>query len=189
MKGHEAIERILATYRDAQAEERARADAHIAGCPACAARLAAFGEVDAALAGLSQPAPPARLARPLAAPIAAQDRSSVATNAHRFTLTRTFASVAIVFTLLAALSAIIWSLNSGRPPVTATPTLTMTLTPTTVTVRETEPVAPAGHASPQALIARRALMAEPTPAPVPAPTAGMPGIRLAGYDAHATMIH
>ncbi len=189
MKGHEELERILASYRDASAEERARADAHVANCAACAARLDAFNQVDSSLAGLPQPALPARLTRPLAAVIAAQDTPSVPASASRFALTGTLAPAVIVLVLLAALSVIMWSLNSGRLPVTATPTLTMTLTPTTVSVRETEPAALSGFSSPQAAIERRAAMAEPTPDPLPAPTARIPGVLLAGSSAHATMIH
>jgi hypothetical protein len=189
MKGHQEIERILASYRDAPAEERARAHAHVAVCPACAARLAAFCEVDSALASMAQSALPASLARPLAAVIAERDRRSATRSAPRLAFARTLAPVAAVVILLAALSMFLWSLNSGRPPVTATPTLTTTLTPTKVSMRETEPAAFVRFAPASAVVARRAPVAEPTPLPVPEPTAGMSGILLAGYGAHATMIH
>ncbi|MGE5602808.1 MAG: hypothetical protein ACM30E_07140 [Nitrososphaerales archaeon] len=189
MKSHEAIERILASYRDASAEERARVDAHVACCPACAARRAAFDEVDATLMGLAQPALPARLAKPLATVIAAQDRPSISTHASRFAMTGTLAPAAIVLVVLAALSVIMWSLNSGRPPVTATPTLTMTLTPTTISARQTEPAALTGLVSVRPVVAQRAPSVEPTPAPVPAPTAGIGRVLLAGYGPHATIIH
>ncbi len=189
MSGHEEIEQILASYRDASAEERARADAHMAGCPACASRFAAFEQVDTALAAFPQPALPARLARPLPAIISAQDRPSSVTSAPRFALTGTLAPAVIVLILLAALSVIMWSLNSGRPPVTATPTLTSTLTPTTIAARETEPATLARLTAAPTVAAGQSSMAEPTPAPVPAPIAGMPGALLAGYGPHATMIH
>jgi hypothetical protein len=189
MKGHEEFEQILASYRDASAEERARADAHLAICPACAARFAAFCEVDSAFGALAQPALPARLARPLTAVIAERDARVTSGGAPRFAFARTLVPAAAAVILLAAVSIFLWSLNSGRPPVTATPTLTSTLTPTTVSVRQTEPAMLAGLPPASAAVARRAAVAEPTPLPVPAPTARMPGILLAGYGAHATMTH
>lgn len=191
MKGHEEIERILASYRDATAEERARADAHMAGCPACAVRLAAFEEVDAKLAGLTQPALPPGLNRPLAAVIAGRQRPVISSHATGIVFGRGFAPAAIVLVVLVALSVLIASLDSTRAPVTSTPTLTLTttLTPTMIVARQTEPAALAGLRSAAALVGHRAPQFLPTPAPVPEPRAENPGILLAGYGAHATMTH
>lgn len=191
MKGHEEIERILASYRDAPAEERARADAHVAGCRACAARLAAFEEVDAKIAALAQPALPARLNQPLAAVIAGRERPVISPNASAFVFGRSLVPAAVVLFVLVALSFLVASLDSGRTPVTSTPTLTLTttLTPTMIPARETEPAGLARLASAAALAGHTVPQFHPTPAPVPEPRAGHPGILLAGYGAHATMTH
>lgn len=188
MKGHEEIERILASYRDVSAEERARVDAHVANCPNCAARLATYDEVDAKLTALPQPRLPARLKRPLAAVIAERARPAASGNASGFVFGRSLAPAAAVVFVLIALTVVLASLDSTRIPVTSTPTLTLTttLTPTTIAARQTAPV---GAVTNAALVGRVAPQFHPTPAPAPAPDAGKPRILLAGYGAHATMTH
>jgi anti-sigma factor RsiW len=196
MKGHEEIEQILASYRDATAEERARADAHVAGCAACAAKRVAFSELDAKLAGLPQPILPGRLARPLPAVLAPHAQQEAVRKATRFAVTRAVIPATAVLLLLVALAILMASRDSGRSAVTSTPTLTTTFTPTTVSARETEPPALIGYVPGSVGTFHGGLpngMAEsdPTPAPAPAPTplAGNSQVLLAGFSPHATMIH
>jgi hypothetical protein len=196
MMGHEGIEQILASYRDATAEERARADAHVSGCAACAAKLAAFSGVDAQLAGLPQPALPTRLARPLPSVLAPQIQQEAVRGATRYAVIRAVIPATAVLLLLVALAILMASRDSGRAPVTSTPTLTTTLTPTTISARETEPPALIGYVPGPAASSHTALpngMAEsdptPAPAPTPAPLAGNSQVLLAGFSPNATMIH
>ncbi len=190
MRGHEEIERILASYRDAGGEERARADAHVAGCPACAARLAAFQQVDTALAGLPPASLPARLNRPLAVVMARAEGGVVSSTAGLAFGSR-LAPAAVVIVALLALSALFFSLSWDRTPATLTPTMTRTLTPTLVAAHGTVPAAITSSTSVPLAGAAPAVRAgpAPTPAPAPAPHAGTARILLAGYGAHATMIH
>ena len=183
MKGHEEVQRILASYRDATGEERAAADAHVATCRVCADALAAYEQADALLASATDPALPARLKRPFVSllfePVTPR-RSSFGP-----AFGRGFASVAAILILLIALSALVWSVKDTLAPITSTPTLTSTLTPTSITARETGPavagVLAAAQRAPASPFA-------PTPAPAPAPR-GNSAILFAASPAHATMTH
>jgi anti-sigma factor RsiW len=54
---HADIQLLLADYRDLRGAERREVEAHVAGCPACAARLAEYQAMDADLQGLRDPWP------------------------------------------------------------------------------------------------------------------------------------
>lgn len=194
MKRHEEFERLLASYRDAAPQERAAVEAHLKVCPQCAARLAAYERVDAALGGMPQVALPASLTRPLSALVAGANRqtkaSSSSVRASGF-IFRGLAPAGAVLFLVVAVSLVLWSVNSVQPAVTSTPTLTMTLTPTTTLTSETQVVGfrqvPTGLATESE--------PGPTPAPIPAPVADPPAVAggaqssvlLAGSAAHATI--
>lgn len=61
MMRHRKIEELLAVYRSLDAGQRQVVDAHIQTCPSCAARLAAYEDMDRALFALPTPAPDRRL--------------------------------------------------------------------------------------------------------------------------------
>lgn len=192
MKRHEEFERILASYRDATPQEQARAAVHLQGCPQCAARWAAFDGVDTAVGRLSQPALPLSLRQSLAALINGNARNDPTARPSSGALAFTFRSLApagLILFVAVALSVFLWSANLGRTPATTTPTLTttMTLTPTTISTRQTDVVgfgALPVQLSPD-------FMAEPTPAPMPAPAARPSGAQsrliLVGYAPRATI--
>ena len=188
MTVHEEMLQVLANYRDASAEEKSRADVHVAKCHSCAARFAAFQDVDVTLARLPQPGLPARLRQPLSALVAAGDIRSKGGARQKYYFVRMLAPAAVVLVLLVALSAMMWSVSGRRTAVTSTPTLTTTLTPTKVAARQTEPAVAGGPAHLPA-VAVSLSGPVPTPAPAPEPVAGSSPVLLAGYTAHATMTH
>ncbi len=189
MRGHEEFERILAAYRDASPGERAAADAHVASCAHCAARLVGYEKTDSLVRGLDQPALPVRLAQPLQ--VVLRDRQSAGAThaAHRFVLTPALASAAAIMLLLVALSVLMWSRDISRAPVTLTPTLTTTLTPTTVSARETEPAGLVHLAGTLALGPHVASGARPTPAPAPVPVVANSPVFWSGFSPRATISH
>jgi hypothetical protein len=65
MKRHAEIEKLLAVYRGLDAAGRSAVDVHVRSCAACAARQAAYMEMDSRLAGLADPRPSARLSSAL----------------------------------------------------------------------------------------------------------------------------
>jgi hypothetical protein len=185
MTGHEQIRRILASYRDATGAEQAEADAHVASCPACSDAFRAYNEVDALALATRDPSLPASLARPFPTLVgewegAARNRSVLGRVS-----ARGIAPAAVIVVILAALSALLWSVGQVQAPVTTTPTLTMTLTPTTIVARETGSAAAALAAAP---MPGNALSSAPTPAPAPAPRGNL-AILFAGSPAHATISH
>ena len=116
------------------AEERARADAHVAGCAGVrgAVRRIRQGGLRR-WRTLAQPALPARLAQPLRTIACARDRRSAPIGPEPgFVFARTLAACRRSSCPAGrALGPSCCPLNSGRTPVTSTPTLTTTLTPTT----------------------------------------------------------
>jgi hypothetical protein len=180
MMGHEKVERILATYRDATPGERAAADTHVATCAQCAGAHASYDDVDALISSAHDPVLPSRLSGPLASLLERQGSGSLG-----FVFGRSVAPVAVVLFLLVALSVLVWSVGSGDAPVTLTPTLTTTLTPTSIIARET------GAAALQLAAAQRRVPVPavvPTPAPAPAPRVN-PVALFAGSSGHATITH
>lgn len=63
MMRHRKIEELLAVYRSLDADQRQLVDAHVRTCPSCAARLAAYEDMDRALFALPTPAPDPRTRR------------------------------------------------------------------------------------------------------------------------------
>ncbi len=188
MTDHGEFQRILATHCDATGEERAAVDAHLATCRACADAFAAYGEVDALIAAAPERALPPRLSLPFAALLherQPEPRASQKSRGPGIGFARSLAPAAAILFIIVALSAVLWSLNSGGAPVTATPTLTSTLTPTTITARET---GPAAIIFAMAQRPAHALDFVPTPAPAPAPQ-GNSATLFAGPPAHATITH
>lgn len=182
MTAHTEIQRILASYVDAEGDERAAADAHVAKCPACAAVRDAYLEADALIAAAPDPALPPRLARPFASLLA----QPATRRAGRLGLVfgRALAPVAVVLILLVAISVLAWTVANDGAAVTSTPTLTSTLTPTSISARETGAALSFAAAQPPA----QAPAFVPTPAPAPSPR-GNPAILFAGLPAHATITH
>lgn len=59
MNRHVGIQKLLAVYNGLDAVDRSVVDAHVQVCPACFRQLAAYAEMDARLARLTDPIPPA----------------------------------------------------------------------------------------------------------------------------------
>jgi len=132
VKRHAEIQKLLAVYSGLDATERSAVDAHTRTCRACADRRAAYAEMDARLAALVDPAPPASLSKSLAHILHGEQskaRGRAATGDRRWSSRRVLVPAGLLLLLILS----VWLIMRASTPVdheiAQTPSVTPTSTP------------------------------------------------------------
>jgi anti-sigma factor RsiW len=123
-------EKRLAVYSSLDPSTRDLVDAHLRGCPACAARWSDYESIDQTLRALPDLRLPERLLQPWSGLIAAPDR-----RLHHglgFAFGRVLLPASLVIGLVAGFWLLLTALSGDDSRVNATPTLTLTPTATAV---------------------------------------------------------
>lgn len=131
MRSHGEIKKLMAVYHTLDAAELRSVDEHVRTCAACAVRRAAYAEMDAHLAGLSDPKPSTKLSNAFNA-ILLGDRSIGRPRAIEPD-GRTYRRVLLPAGLLLFLLFAVWFIMRLSAPVhqgiAETPSVTPTMTP------------------------------------------------------------